>query len=79
MGDPEYGKKIQTFTGKSFSEALIIASIYPQYDERTRDCSLNYKKNASSEQVVYLQKMFSFSQNNICTQHITCSERVFFL
>ena len=37
MGDPEYGKKIQTFTGKSFSEALIIASIYPQYDERTRD------------------------------------------
>ena len=43
-------------TGKSFSEALILASINPQYE---KDCSLifqvsMYMKTTSSEQVVYI-------------------------
>ena len=56
-------------TGKSFSEALILASVNPQYDER----SLISKKNKSSEYVVFIS-FFCFNiQNN------TCSELVFFL
>ena len=38
----------------------------------TRDCSLNFPKNTSSEHVVY-KNCFCFCfdiQNNICTQHV---------
>ena len=30
----QYYQKKATFTGKSFSEALILASVNPQYDKR---------------------------------------------
>ena len=41
-------------TGKSMSEALIFASTNPQYDDRLFiDSQLQYKKNTSSEHVVY--------------------------
>ena len=39
-----------TVTGKSFLEALILGSVNPQYEERL----LNYQKNTSSEQYLYL-------------------------
>ena len=38
-------------TGKSFSEALILASTKPQYDNRLFiELQVQYKKTASSEQ-----------------------------
>ena len=41
-------------TGKSFSEALILASVNPQYDNRLFiELQLQYEKNTSSEHVVY--------------------------
>ena len=40
-------------TGKYFSEALILASVNPQYDNRLFiDLRLQYEKNTSSEHVV---------------------------
>ena len=67
-------------TGKSFSEALILGSVNPQYDNR---CSLNYEFSTSKIQV----------QNMLCTKivlnvkkttkkqflYTTCSALVFFL
>ena len=45
----------QGFTGKSFSEALILASINPQYDKRLFiDLPVLYMKTTSSEHVVYI-------------------------
>ena len=42
-------------TGKSFSEALILASTNPQYDERLFiDLPVQYIKTTSSEHVVYI-------------------------
>ena len=41
-------------TGKSVSEALILESVNPQYDDILFiDLQLQYKKNTSSEHVVY--------------------------
>ena len=41
-------------TGKSFSEALILESVNQQYDDRLFiDSWLQYKKNTTSEHVVY--------------------------
>ena len=42
-----------SFTGESFIEALILASINPGHNFATRYCSLNSPKNTSSEHVVY--------------------------
>ena len=40
-------------TGKSFSEALILESVNPQYDDRLGiELQVQYKKNPSSEHVV---------------------------
>ena len=51
------------FTGKSFSEALILASWLTH--NMTRDCSLNSLKNTRSQHV------FCFDiQNTTCTQHV---------
>ena len=46
---------IMTFTGKSFSEALILASTNPQYDKRLLiELRVHwYMKTTSSEHVVY--------------------------
>ena len=42
-------------TGKSFSEALILASTIPQYDKRLFiELKVQYMKIASSEHVVYI-------------------------
>ena len=49
-------------TGKSFSEALILESVNPQYD---KSCSLNQKKNTSSEYVVYKNCFFAFTFKTI--------------
>ena len=46
--------KIALITGKSMSEALILESVNPQYDDRLFiDLRLQYKKNTSSEHFVY--------------------------
>ena len=43
-----------TSTGKSFSEALILASNNPQYDDRLFiEVKVQYKKTTSSVHVVY--------------------------
>ena len=44
-----------TATGKSFSEALILASTNPQYEKRLfTDLPVQYMKSTSSEHVVYI-------------------------
>ena len=55
-------------TGKSFSEALILASINPQYDKRLFiELQEKYKFRTCSVQKLF----FCFDiQNNICTQHV---------
>ena len=42
-------------TGKSFSEALILASTNPQYEKRLFiDLPVQYMKSTSSEHIVYI-------------------------
>ena len=51
-----------TFTGKSFSEAIILASTNPQYDKRLFiELQVQYMKTTSSEHVVYIN--YSECQN----------------
>ena len=63
-------------TGKSFSEALILASTNPQYDKRLFiELRVQYMKIASSEHVVYKNCFFCFCfdiQNNV-SMYTTCS------
>ena len=57
-------------TGKSFSKALILASVN---HNMTRDCSLNYKKNTSSGHVLYKYCFECWNKNkqkHFCTQHV---------
>jgi formyltetrahydrofolate synthetase len=64
---------IHAITGKSFSEALILASINPQYDKRLFiELQVQYMKIASSEHVVYIY--CSERQNKKQFLYITCSE-----
>ena len=55
------------------SEALIFESVNPQYDNRLLiDLKLQYKKNTSSEHVVY-KNCFECPNKNkkqLCTQHV---------
>ena len=45
-----FGPKNGRFTGKSFSEALILGSTNPQYDKRLfNDLPVQYMKTTSSE------------------------------
>ena len=64
-------------TGKSVSEALVLKSVNPQYDDRLFiDYWLQYKKNTNSEHVVYKNCfLFWHSKQFLCTK---CSEFVFF-
>ena len=76
-----------TVKGKYLSEALILASTNPQYDDRLFiELQVQYMKTPSSEHVVYINcsecqnrnNFFFFGidiQNNLCTQF---SELVFF-
>ena len=59
------------FTGKSFSGALIFASVNPQYDERLFiELQEKYKvQNMLCTKIVFLFFCFDI-QNNICTQHV---------
>ena len=61
-------------TGKSFSEALILASTNPQYDRRLyiplNYVQVQYMKIASSEHVVYMncsECQKKNPKNNLCT------------
>ena len=55
-------------TGKSFSEALILASVNPQYDKRLF-IELQYKFRTCCVQKLFFCFCFDI-QNNICTQHV---------
>ena len=61
-------------TGKSFSEALILAStINPKYDRRLFiDLPVQYMKITSSEHVVFINcsECQNENQTNVCTQHV---------
>ena len=64
-------------TGKSWSEAIILTSTNPQYDDRLFiELQVQYMKIASSEHVENMlctQIVFCFCfdiQNNLCTQHV---------
>ena len=62
-----------TSTGESFSEALILKSINPQYDDRLFiDSWVQYKKTPSSEHVVY-KDCFECQNKKQCL-YTTCSE-----
>ena len=63
--------KLIIHTGKSFSEALILASTNPQYDKRL------FIKIASSEHVVYIN--CSEWQNIKQFVNTTCSELAIFM
>ena len=68
------------YTGKSFSEALILESVNPQYDDRLFiDSRLQYKKNTSSERVVYKNCFLVLFWHSKQFLYTTCSEFVFFL
>ena len=61
------------FTGKSFSEALILPSTNPQFDKRSFiELWVQYMKTTSSEHVVYINcsECRNKKQNNLCTQHV---------
>ena len=56
-------------TGKSFSEALILASVNPQYDKRLFiEFPEKHMFRACCVQKLYFCFCFDI-QNNICTQH----------
>ena len=62
------------------SEALILQSVNPQYNDRLFiDSWLQYKKNTTSEHVVYKHCfLFMFWSSKQCL-YTTCSQLVFFL
>ena len=61
-------------TGKSFSEALILASTNPQYDKRLFiELQVQYMKIASSEHAQNMLRTCSeHAQNMLCTQIVFC-------
>ena len=62
-------------TGKSFSEAITLASANPQYDKGLFiELRVQYMKTTSSEHVVYIN--FSECQNKKQFVYTTCSELV---
>ena len=65
-------------TGKSLSEALILASINPQYDDRLFiELRVQYMKTASSEHAVYIN--CSECQNKNRFVYTECSEHGIFM
>ena len=70
---------VSNCTGKSFSEALILASTNPQYGKRLFiDLPVQYMKITSSEHVVYMNCLlflFWHSKQFMCT----CSKLVIFM
>ena len=67
-------------TGKSFSEALILASTNPQYDKRLFiDLPVKYMKTTSSEHVGHTNCSEHQNKNKMQFVYTTCSELVVFL
>ena len=67
-------------TGKSVAEALILESVNPQYDDRLFiELQGQYKKNTSSEHVVYKNCFECQNKNKKQFLYTTCSDHVFFL
>ena len=67
-------------TGKSLSEALIFASINPQYDDRLFiELRVQYMKIPSSKQVVYTNCSECQNKNKKQNLYTICSELVVFL
>ena len=67
-------------TGKSFSEALILVSTNPQYDQKLfTDLPVQYKKTTSSEHVVYINCFECQNKTNKQFMYTTCSELVVFM
>ena len=59
-----------TRTGKSMSEALILESVNPQYDERLFiDFQEKYKFATCCVQNLFIC-LFFYIQSNICAQHV---------
>ena len=77
------------FTGKCFSETLLLVSTNPLYEKRLFiELQVQYMKIPSSEHVentLCTQIVFCFDvQNNLCTQHVLtmfspCSELAIFM
>ena len=66
-------------TGKSFSEALILASTNPQYGKRLFiDLPVQYMKTTSSEHVVYIN-CFECQNKKKQFMYTACSELVVFM
>ena len=60
----------QSYTGKSFSEALILASLRPQYDKRLFiDFPEKIQVHNMYKNCFFVLFCFDI-QNNICTQHV---------
>ena len=67
-------------TGKSVSEALILDSVNPQYDNWLLiDLRLQYEKNPSSEHAVYKNCFEYQNRNKKQFMYTTCSEPVVFM
>ena len=66
-------------TGKSVSEALILESVNPQYDDRLFiNLRVLYKENTNSGHVVYKHCFEYQNKNKKQRLYTTCSEFVFF-
>ena len=67
-------------TGKSLSEALILATSNPQYDKRLFiDLPVKYMKSTSSEHVVYINCSEFQNKNKKQFVYTTSSELVVFM
>ena len=67
--------KMDPITGKSFSEALILALTNPKnYKRLFIELRVQYMKTTSSEHVVYINcselSIKKQKKNNLCTQHV---------
>ena len=69
------GKAIEISTGKSLSEALILASTNPQYDDRLFiELRVQYKKTTSTVHVVYANCFLFWHSEQF--MYTTCSWHV---
>ena len=65
------GKLCYEVTGKSLSEAFILTSTNPKYDDRLFiELPVQYMKITSSKHVVYTTCFCFDIQNNLFTQHV---------
>ena len=75
-----FWRSIPAFTGKSFSEALILATTNPQYDKRLLiDLPVQYMKTTSSEHVVYINCFLFLFWHSKQFMYTTSSELVLFM